>query len=98
MLYELPRLNRMAYPICYNTQQIQPPFYLQHHTFPSISTTESVTVPISGKESSIEVGASVKGNTAAADKVDSVIGDDTATDTISIDFSGMDSKESITNV
>lgn len=69
---------------------------------PSTPTT-SVTIPISGDENTINVDASVKGEKATVDEVDldhldKVIGDDVSTGTVTIDFSGLDSKEPITTV
>ena len=69
---------------------------------PSTPTTP-VTIPISGEENTINVDASVKGEKATVDEVDldhldTVIGDDVSTGTVTIDFSGLDSKEPITTV
>lgn len=70
---------------------------------PSTPTTENVTVPISGEEKTIHVGASVTGDKATIDEVDlshldTVIGEDVDTGTVTIDFSNLDSKEPITTV
>lgn len=70
---------------------------------PSTPPTQSVTVPISGDDNTIHVGASVSGDKATVDKVDltalnTVIGDHVDTGTVTIDFSGLDSREPITTV
>lgn len=70
---------------------------------PSTPATENVTVPISGDESSINVGASVSGDKATIDEVDlshldTVIGEDVQTGTVTIDFSNLDSSKPITTV
>ena len=67
-------------------------------------STQSVTVPISGEDNTIYVGASVKGDTATIDKVDlshldEVIGDHVEdVGTVTIDFSDLKSREPITTV
>ncbi|NBI11690.1 hypothetical protein D1641_17110 [Colidextribacter sp. OB.20] len=58
------------------------------------STGSSVTVPVSGDQSSIRVDATVSGNTATVteidlDKIENVIGDDVRTGMVEIDFSGL---------
>ena len=69
----------------------------------SSTPAASVTVPISGDENTINVDASVKGDKATIDEVDlshldTVIGDNVSTGTVTIDFSGLNSKEPITTV
>ena len=64
---------------------------------------QSITVPISGNGETIQVDASVSGSTATVDEVDlseldTVIGDDVDTGTVTIDFSGLDTREAITTV
>ena len=73
------------------------------YTPPSTPSKTEVTVPISGDEETIHVDASVKGDTATIDKVDlnkldTVIGEDVETGTVTIDFSGLDSSKPITTV
>ncbi|MBE6951924.1 MAG: hypothetical protein E7452_00005, partial [Ruminococcaceae bacterium] len=70
---------------------------------PSTPSKTEVTVPISGDEETIHVGASVSGNKAVIDDVDlshldTVIGDNVQTGTVTIDFSGLDSSKPITTV
>ena len=66
--------------------------------------SQPVTVPISGEDNTIYVGASVKGDTATIDKVDlshldEVIGDHVEdVGTVTIDFSDLKSREPITTV
>ena len=62
-----------------------------------------VTVPVSGEENTIHVEASVNGNTASIDKVDmshlnEVVGDHVETGTVTIDFSNLESNETIDTV
>ncbi|WP_347072143.1 S-layer homology domain-containing protein [Intestinimonas butyriciproducens] len=64
---------------------------------------EEVTVPISGDENTIHVGATVEGTKATIDEVDltdlnKVVGDQVDTGTVTIDFSGLESDEAITTV
>jgi uncharacterized repeat protein (TIGR02543 family) len=68
-------------------------------TTPSIE----VTVPVSGEENTIHVEASVSGNTASIDKVDlshlnEIIGDHVETGTVTVDFSDLESSETIDTV
>ena len=70
---------------------------------PSSPSTPTVTVPISGNEETIHVDVTIKGGVVTIDKVDlskldSVIGNHVDTGTVTIDFSGLDSKEPITTV
>lgn len=74
-------------------------------TTPTQPTTPpaEVTVPVSGDENTINVEASVSGSTATIDKVDmtkleGVIGDDVAVGTVTIDFSDLESSETIDTV
>lgn len=62
-----------------------------------------ITVPISGDENTIHVGATVEGAKATIDEVDltdlnKVVGDQVDTGTVTIDFSGLESDEAITTV
>ena len=64
---------------------------------------EEITVPISGDENTIHVGATVEGTKATIDEVDltdlnKVVGDQVDTGTVTIDFSGLESDEAITTV
>lgn len=87
-----------------NAQPYTPPSSSDDNDYtPSTPATESVTVPISGDDNSINVGASVKGDTATIDKVDlskldTVISDHVDTGTVTIDFSNLDSRKPITTV
>lgn len=70
---------------------------------PSTPSKTEATVPISGDEETIHVDASVMGDTATIDEVDlehldTVIGDNVQTGTVTIDFSGLDSSKPITTV
>ena len=70
---------------------------------PSTPSSESITVPISGDEATIHVGATVRGDKATVkdvdlSRLDTVIGDHVNTGTVTIDFSGLDSIEPITTV
>ena len=74
-------------------------------TTPTQPTTPpaEVTVPVSGEENTINVEASVSGSTATIDKVDmtkleGVIGDDVAVGPVTIDFSDLESSETIDTV
>ena len=64
---------------------------------------QNVTVPISGDDNTIHVGASVNGDKATVknvdlDHLDTVIGDHVDTGTVTIDFSGLNSSKPITTV
>lgn len=66
-------------------------------------TAGEITVPISGDENTIHVGATVEGTKATIDEVDltdlnKVVGDQVDTGTVTIDFSGLESDEAITTV
>ena len=68
-----------------------------------VAPPAEVTVPVSGEENTINVEASVSGSTATIDKVDmtkleGVIGDDVAVGTVTIDFSDLESSETIDTV
>ena len=68
-----------------------------------VAPPAEVTVPVSGDENTINVEASVSGSTATIDKVDmtkleGVIGDDVAVGTVTIDFSDLESSETIDTV
>ena len=70
---------------------------------PSNPPATEVTVPISGDDNTIHVEAEVSGDKAIIDHVDldhldEVIGDHVDTGTVTIDFSGLDTKEPITTV
>ena len=70
---------------------------------PSTPSTQSITVPISGDDNTIHVGATVSGDKAAVkdvdlSKLDTVIGDHVDTGTVTIDFSGLNSSTPITTV
>ena len=73
------------------------------YTPPSTPSTESVTVPISGDDNTIHVGASVTGDKVVIDEVDlshldTVIGEDVQTGTVTIDFSALETSKPITTV
>jgi len=74
-----------------------------YYYYTAAPVTTSYTVPISGDEKTINVKATVKGGTATIDEVsaaelDKVIGEDVETGTVTIDFTRLNTRQTITRV